>query len=61
VAGDLAMLRTLWEETVTPKGGGEPAELSGVWLIVLKKQTDGSWKAWREMWSVIAPPPPPAM
>ena len=61
VSGDLAVLRASYEETVTPKGEGEPVVNDGSWLIVLRKQIDGSWKLWRDMWSVIAPPPPPAM
>ena len=61
VSGDLAVLRASYEETVTPTGEGEPVTNEGSWLVVLRKQTDGSWKLWRDMWSVIAPPPPPAM
>ncbi len=61
VAGDLAVLRASYEETLTPKGEGEPVEMSGAWLVILRKQSDGSWKMWREMWSVVPPPPPPAM
>jgi ketosteroid isomerase-like protein len=53
VAEDLAVLRAFYEETVTPKGEGEPSEFSGSWLIVLRKQSDGSWKLWRNMWGVI--------
>jgi len=59
VAGDLAVMRISFEETVTPKGEGEPIELGGHWLIVWRKQSDGSWKFWRDMWSVV--PAPPAM
>ncbi|UCC48271.1 MAG: SgcJ/EcaC family oxidoreductase [Gemmatimonadota bacterium] len=57
VAGDLAVLRAFYEETVTPKGEGEPSEFSGSWLMVLRKQSDGSWKLWRNMWGVIPAPP----
>ena len=57
VAGDLAVLRAFFEETLTLKAGGEPTELSGSWLMVLKKQADGSWKLWRNMWGVIPAPP----
>jgi uncharacterized protein (TIGR02246 family) len=60
VAGDVGVMQASWEETLTPKGGGEPMEMAGHWLIVWRKQPDGSWKEWREMWSVEAPPPPPA-
>lgn len=58
-AGDLAVLRASYEETLTPKDEGEPMDLTGSWLIVLRKQSDGSWQLWRNMWSVVAPPAPP--
>ena len=61
VAGDLAVIRAFYEETVTPRGEGVPFEQGGTWLIVLRKQSDGSWKLWRDMWTVVPPPPPPAM
>jgi uncharacterized protein (TIGR02246 family) len=61
VAGDLAFVRASYTDIVTPKGEGEPIEGSGVWLILLRKQSDGSWKLWREMYSVFPPAPPPAM
>ena len=60
VAGDLAFVRASYSDTVTPKGEGEPTEGSGVWLILLRKQSDGSWRMWRDMWSVIPPPAPEA-
>ena len=59
VSGDLAVLRASYDETVTPRGAGDSVHNSGSWLIVLRKQADGSWKLWRDMWSVIAPPSPP--
>jgi uncharacterized protein (TIGR02246 family) len=61
VAGDLAVLRAFYEETLTVKGEGETMEFSGLWLMILRKQSDGSWKLWRNMWSVIPPPPPQTM
>jgi len=60
VAGDLAFVRASYTDTVTPKGEGEQIESSGVWLILLRKQLDGSWKMWRDMWSVLPPPAPEA-
>jgi uncharacterized protein (TIGR02246 family) len=56
VAGDLAVLRAFFDETVTPKGEGEPSAFRGSWLVVLRKQPDGSWKMWRNMWGAMAPP-----
>ncbi len=61
VAGDLAVMRASFEETITPKDEGEPTEIAGNWLIVLRKQADGSWKVWRDMWSMVPPPQAPAM
>jgi uncharacterized protein (TIGR02246 family) len=58
VAGRLAVVRATIEETVTPTSGGEPTELRGAWLLVLRRQPDGSWKLWRNMWSVFPPPMP---
>jgi ketosteroid isomerase-like protein len=60
VSGDLAVLRASYDETLTPVGEGEPTFMSGPWLIALRKQSDGSWKGWHNMWTVVPPPPPPA-
>ncbi len=56
VSGDLAVLRASYEETVTPTGEGEPYDQAGTWLVVLRKQPDGAWKLWRDMWSIVPPP-----
>ncbi len=55
-SGDLAFLRVTYDETVTPKAGGEPTQLHGKWLVILERQPDSSWKWWREMWSSYTPP-----
>ena len=55
VSGDLAVLRASYDETVTPKAEGEPYDQGGTWLVVLRKQSDGSWKLWRDMWSIVPP------
>jgi len=60
VAGDLAVIRTGWEETVTPRDDGETTGLHGEWLLVWRKQADGSWKIWRDMWTVVPPATPEA-
>jgi uncharacterized protein (TIGR02246 family) len=56
VSGDLAFLLATYDETGTPRTGGEPTRRYGKWIIVLQRQTDGSWKWWREMWNVYTPP-----
>ncbi len=55
VSGDLAVLLATWDETATPGAGGEPTQLHGKLLMILQRQPDGSWKWWREMWSVYTP------
>lgn len=55
VMGDLAFARVSWSETATPKAGGDTTRVQGNWLVILKKQPDGSWKAWREMWTTYPP------
>jgi ketosteroid isomerase-like protein len=52
VAGHLAIIRASIEETLAPTGGGPPMQFRGAWLLVLRKQSDGTWKLWRNMWSV---------
>ena len=56
VAGDLAFMSVTWDEGITPKAGGDAVQMHGNWLVILKRQDDGSWKMWRDMWSVFAPP-----
>jgi len=60
-AGDLAFLRVTYDESWTPKGEGEPGVQHGSWLIVLKKQFDGTWALWRDMWTAEVPPATPQM
>jgi len=57
VAGQLAIVRASIEETLTPTGGGPPTQFRGAWLLVLRKQSDGAWKLWRNMWSVYPQQP----
>ena len=55
VAGDLAFMRVTYDETITPTAGGDAEQMHGNWLVILQRQADGSWKIWREMWSVFTP------
>lgn len=57
VAGDLAIIWTNYTVTLTPKDDGEPFESNGKWLKVLKRQSDGSWKFFRNIWNSDNPPP----
>jgi len=53
VAGDLAIVRAFYDETVTPRAAGDPLQFKGSWLLVLRRQPAGAWKLWRNMWGVI--------
>jgi uncharacterized protein (TIGR02246 family) len=51
VSGDLTFFRGTWTTTNTPKEGGNPLKLNGDFIVVLKKQSDGSWKTICNSWS----------
>jgi uncharacterized protein (TIGR02246 family) len=55
VSGDLAFAHVSWEQTMTPKDEGDATHEQGKWIVVFKRQADGSWKCWREMWSTYEP------
>ncbi len=56
VAGNLAFSRGTFTRSVTPKAGGNTAVFDGKYLTVLRKQTDGSWKIFRDIFNSNAPP-----
>ncbi|MDX1640749.1 MAG: DUF4440 domain-containing protein [Balneolaceae bacterium] len=51
IAGDWAYDRGTLEGIVTPENDGEPVNIEGVYLFILKRQVDNSWKYSRAMWS----------
>jgi uncharacterized protein (TIGR02246 family) len=55
VSGDMAFALVSWEQTMTPKAEGDTTHEQGRWIVVFKRQPDGSWKCWREMWSTYEP------
>jgi uncharacterized protein (TIGR02246 family) len=60
VSGDMAYDRGSYKTTLTPKGGAPMVE-EGRYLVVLKRQADGSWKLAEEMGNLpTAPAPAPA-
>lgn len=65
VAGNWGYDRGTYTMTVTPKAGGAPMNDAGKYLVVIQKQSDGSWKVSRDidnsdMPMPMPPPPPPA-
>jgi ketosteroid isomerase-like protein len=58
-SGDLASETGHYEWTVTPKAGGaKPMTDMGKYLVVWKKQGDGSYKLFRDIWNNDAPVAP---
>lgn len=52
VWGDVGLSRGTWQVTATPKkGNAKPVSTHGKWIVIHKRQADGSWKAWRHMWN----------
>jgi uncharacterized protein (TIGR02246 family) len=56
VPGDWAFARSSFQYSMTLKEGGETTTRAGKELDIFKRQTDGSWKFYRESWSYDAPP-----
>ena len=57
IAGDWAFARMTYAETLTRKASGEPTEDAGKWLTIVKRQSDGSWKTYRDIWNSDKPVP----
>jgi ketosteroid isomerase-like protein len=51
VAGDWAFRRATVDWTITPSAGGSPIRDTGKYIIIYRRQRDGSWKVARDIWS----------
>lgn len=56
VIGDWAYTRGLYTVTVTPKSGGTVGHVDGKFMTVLRRQQDGSWKLYRDIFNSNVPP-----
>jgi uncharacterized protein (TIGR02246 family) len=59
IMGDWAFDRGTYKLTIAPKAGGQSATAEGRYLVLLQRQTDGSWKAARYAGNGSTPPPAP--
>ena len=57
VVGDWAFERGTYMIALTPKADGEPMEDRGKYIVILRKQVDGSWKMARDIWNSDNPAP----
>lgn len=60
VSGDQAVARGTYAATITPKDGSEPVSINGKYMTLLKRQPDGSWKIFRDIYNSNVPPAAPA-
>jgi uncharacterized protein (TIGR02246 family) len=54
-AGEWAFASGTFAITLRPKSGGEPIEDAGNWLTILKRQVDGGWRIYRDMFNSEQP------
>jgi len=57
VVGDLAFDGGAYMIALTPQADGEPMEETGSYIVILRKQVDGSWKLVRDIWNSNNPLP----
>jgi uncharacterized protein (TIGR02246 family) len=57
--GDHAFDRGTFTVTLTPEGGGSAVTSSGRYLVLLRKQADGSWKLTHTIDNTSSPPMAP--
>ncbi len=57
--GDLAFDRGTWSQTFVSEGMAEPVTIAGKYLVIYRKQADGSWLCKVEIWNLDAPLPQP--
>jgi uncharacterized protein (TIGR02246 family) len=55
VSGNLGFARGTYTLSMIPKAGGETSEFDGKYLTILEKQTDGSWKIFRDCFNSNVP------
>ncbi|MDA2931058.1 DUF4440 domain-containing protein [Acidobacteria bacterium AH-259-O06] len=57
IAGEWAFERGTFSGAITPKEGSEPVQVSGKFLDIWQRQSDGSWKIARAIWNLDNPLP----
>ena len=55
-AGDWAYARGTYQAKLTPKGGGPAIPIDGKFMTILKKQNNGVWKLYRDIFNSNVPP-----
>lgn len=55
VNGDLAFARGTYAATFVAKSGGDPVNIEGKYMTILRRQEDGSWKIYRDIFNSSVP------
>jgi uncharacterized protein (TIGR02246 family) len=58
VTGDWAFRRARIDWTIASTAGGAPARDSGKYIIIYRRQADGSWRVARDIWNSNSQPRP---
>jgi uncharacterized protein (TIGR02246 family) len=51
VSGDFAIERARYEASISPRDGGATIKEAGKHIVVYRRQADGSWKVFWEIWN----------
>lgn len=54
VSGDIAIERARYDLTITPRAGTAATRESGKHIVVYRRQGDGAWKVFWEIWNTPA-------
>jgi uncharacterized protein (TIGR02246 family) len=54
-AGDWAFARGMYAATLTPKAGGPEIPIDGKFMTILARQSDGSWRIYRDIFNSNLP------
>jgi ketosteroid isomerase-like protein len=57
IAGGWAFARCTYAVTLVPRRGWQPAEDRGKSVRIVKRQSDGTWKVYLDIWNSDQPPP----
>ncbi|MCB0108219.1 MAG: nuclear transport factor 2 family protein [Caldilineaceae bacterium] len=60
ILGDTAYARGVYHALRTPVDGGDPVVTDGKFMTILKRQEDGSWQIYRDIYNSNVPPAPVA-
>ena len=56
IMGDWAYSWGYYKASLTPRNGGEPHLVDGKYLTIFRRQADGSWKIYRDIFNSNVPP-----